>query len=286
MKPILFNTDMARAISDCRKTMTRRVLKHQPKYAAMTAAGLITSENPITIEDGLVVTKNGDVTTWDKLPYRTGDILYVRETWQEVYETEYADDGNEVNIRDAITNWDQIFKVSAGLSRDHSPVGSESRMKYYVFKADDPKFSTDSPWDKGLRWRPSIHMPKEAARLFLRVKAVRVERMQDITVDDILREGVFADDPPPICQEDVPSFPEGFHAWSEAQRNDWFKSTARARYIGWCEYADKLIRKFQDVWNSTIKPADRALYGWGANPWVWVIEFERINKEEITTVVS
>lgn len=89
---------------------------------------------------------------------------------------------------------------------------------------------------QNIKWRPSIHMPREAARILLRVTDVRVERLQDITDEQAEKEG---------CND--------------------YTSTA----LG-----------FFDVWDSTIKPKDRDLYGWAANPWVWVIEFERISREE------
>ena len=85
---------------------------------------------------------------------------------------------------------------------------------------------------------PSIHMPKDAARLFLRVTGVWAERLQDINLD------------PPGPENQVVR--EG------------------ARYL--CD--------FIAVWDRTIKPADRQTYGWDANPWVWVIEFEKISKED------
>ena len=81
-------------------------------------------------------------------------------------------------------------------------------------------------------------MPKEAARIFLRVTDVRVERLQDITSDQIDREGVETEYP--------------FVLNGEERR-----------------YA------FSQLWNSTIKKSDLYRYGWEANPWVWVIEFSR-----------
>lgn len=92
--------------------------------------------------------------------------------------------------------------------------------------------------EKHYRWRPSIHMPKEAARIFLQVKDVRVERLQDINLD------------PPGPKNQV--IQEGLH------------------YL--CD--------FIAVWNRAIKPEERNRYGWYANPWVWVIEFERCRQPE------
>ena len=185
-------------------------------------------------------------------------------------------------------------------------------MKYYVFKADDPKFSEDSPWDKGLWWRPSIHMPKEAARIFLRVTSLKAQRVQDITVDEILREGIEDIEPPAVCKENIP-FPVGFDQWSKERQDDWYNSTARAKYIGWSDYADKLIGKFAHVWNNCYsKPrpvkgengeiSHYESYPWEdihenrtyrgktwyviGNPYVLGIEFERINKESIVATVS
>jgi len=97
-----------------------------------------------------------------------------------------------------------------------------------------------------IKWRPSIHMPREAARIFLRVTDVRVERLQDISNDDLTRDFN-------ICKDCISIF-------DEFQMGDICKS----------------------IWDSTIKPADRGLYGWDANPWVWVIYFERISEEEAT----
>ena len=143
-----------------------------------------------------------------RLPYQQGDILYVRETWQFSYEL----DDNE------------------------QPV--EETGKYYYAATDITLFNTYVD-ENGVKhdyvpWRPSIHMPKEAARIWLKVTDVRVERLQDMTDDDAEAEGCFD-----------------------------YTSTA----LG-----------FPDVWDSTIKKSDLDRYGWDANPWVWVIEFERCDK--------
>lgn len=108
---------------------------------------------------------------------------------------------------------------------------------HYYYKADG-KHEELAKMGICFKWRPSIHMPKEAARLFLRVKDVRVKQLHDMTTADMVNEGM-----------DV----------QEAIHSPW---------------------KWHELWDSTVKPTDRALYSWKANPWVWVIEFERIRKEE------
>lgn len=217
IKPILFNTEMVRAILDGRKTCTRRLIKPQPKsklyytfagsdsdtwgYPNRTAHEIWGEEfklpNDITEEE---LSKR-----WNP-PYHTDDILYVRETWC----------GLPVN--------------EAGHMRGHT---------IYYYKADGELRP------KGWRgtWHPSIHMPKEAARIWLKVTDVRVERLQEITSEQICREGVEVEYPHVLNGEEK-------------------------RYA------------FSRLWDSTIKKSDLDRYGWNASPWVWVIEFERCEKPE------
>lgn len=203
-KPILFNTDMVRAILESRKVVTRRLLKPQPKT--------IYYDGKVYDDDGLYVIaekQNGGVEQIE-LPYRPNDILYVRETWY--YETFYEDTDNLPDLPSGNRSW------------------------RYVYKADNQ----DYPVIPG-HWHPSIHMPREAARIFLCVKDVSVGRIQSMLPCDIQKEG---------C-------PYIYSSFDEEQVPDWF---------GW----------MKNVWDSTIKSANRAVYGWDANPWVWVIEFEKI----------
>lgn len=199
-KPILFNTDMVRAILDNRKTVTRRVVKLQ-KLRVLDSP--YHKEHPETPNKVLL----------ERLcepPYRPGDILYVRETWCPQFSDEHP----------------------------------------FVYKAS---VETPAAW----KWRPSIHMPREAARIFLKVTDVRVEQLWDVSEVDILeKEGVTVDFPQP-----KPSY------MSLAYAETRLKPAVR--------------KAFADLWDSVIKKADRALYGWAANPWVWVIEFERINGEDV-----
>ena len=196
MKPILFNTDMVRAILDGRKTVTRRVVKPQPLAEVKT----------LYRKDDTNFWRTHGADWWYEFrsPCVLGDILWVRETWNRDWCDHY------------------IYKADGG---------SAKAAGY----AAEPK------------WRPSIHMPKEAARLFLRVTNVRVERLQDIDDDGAKAEGA--------------NYQDG-------------------KNVGWEEKMRRTaIDRFAEIWDNTIKPADRLRYGWEANPWVWVIEFERISNQ-------
>lgn len=100
--------------------------------------------------------------------------------------------------------------------------------------------------DANVIWRPSIHMPREAARIFLRVLSVHAERLQNITPEGVCSEGIRVDFAHPT----------------------------------------QLWRSFIKLWDSTIKPIDLPIYGWEANPWVWVIRFEEICKEEAFSILQ
>lgn len=206
MKPILFNTEMVKALIEGRKTVTRRIIKPQPRENAemryVFAGGRKSDIGKWhDWQQGV-----SDAPKWNP-PYHADDILYVRETWTELF---YVDP-------EGYTHFDQSMYYYAA---DGTPD---------ITLVDGDGFELD---DQRIRWKPSIHMPKEVARIFLRVKRVSVERLKAISASDAMAEG--------------------FTDWNE----------------------------FVALWNSTIKPAELDTYGWDANPWVWVIEFERISKEE------
>ena len=210
-KPILFNTDMVRAILDGRKTVTRRILKNQDEHTYAFSWEIDELGKPFV---DLFCNNNGDkYLLGNKAIYGIGDILYVRETWGR-------------------------YSVCEGVVPDI----------YYKAVGNAP--------DK-IKWIPSIHMPKEAARIFLRVTDVRVERLQDIITGDyrtpgnINKEGIY--DPCAHC-----THPNG-------DCKDFIR-----------DQTCRLVHSFAALWNSTVKKSDLDRYGWNANPWVWVIEFERV----------
>lgn len=134
-----------------------------------------------------------------------------------------------------------------------------AEMPYgYDYRADGEK---PYGWDAEDRWKPSIHMPKEAARIFLRVKDVRVKRLLDMSEADCMAEG-------------IREFTKDGKLFKYATQSGDMPS------VPWQDMPENPKHAFWDLWNSTIKPADRDRYGWLANPWVWVVEFESCDKPE------
>lgn len=226
--PILFNTDMVRALMEERKTMTRRVIKgadtgwmfrgldRDPAVFRVRADG---EAQPKTVK-GLYATFEADPGVWFpmyKVPYEPGDILYVRETWavHPCSESEWLTPDTQCKCN----------KIKAGTG-------------CYIFATDGLNGITPCGVSVAPhKWRPSIHMPKEAARIFLRVTDVRAERLWDITEEQARAEGFY-----PGWKAKGAATP----ALTAKQAFMWF----------W----------LPDVWT--------------ANPWVWVIEFERVDKPE------
>ncbi len=239
--PILFNTEMVRAIPDDRKTVTRRLVKF-PKYIQEQENGLYTLFTEGTCYEDQHFEQ---IVDYLKKPYQPGDILYVRETWRvgawdirnQMIAFDYKDGTCE---KLTYINDRELFVRLVSQSREDAR------------KAGCEYNGADFVWEKGkspCRWHPSIHMPKEAARIWLKVTDVRVERLQEITVNDCVNEGAYW----------IPKNPEFII-------RDSVKHAA--------------IKEFSKLWESTIKKSDLDRYGWAANPWVWVIEFERCGKPE------
>lgn len=220
--PMLFNTEMVRAILDGRKTVTRRcvpgkiILNAEMEHTVTFFPCKPRKDKGREIRSIKYFTL--DSFTEYEAPYQPGDILYVRETWNFVYDM----DGS-----------DQVIEKSG-------------RYVYYADVAMPFSHWVDSDtgeYKENMPWRPSIHMPKEAARIWLKVTDVRVERLQEIDGKGVLKEGLNS------------------HVHPQA---DYFDMNQR--------------EMFERLWNSTIKKSDLDRYGWEANPWVWVIEFERREK--------
>ena len=209
IKPILFNTEMVRAILDGRKTCTRRICKDANECTVPDMDFYNADRRTYAVHNFVDKEHTEQLSTAERTcPICTGDILYARETWKE------------------------------------APKG------YYYYE----------DWQKDdiadvTKWKPSIHMPKEAARIWLKVIDVRVERLQDITYNGALREGSEG-----IRCDHVAL---GVHGCTDCMNTGWIEPPQV---------------EFMQIWNSTIKKSNLDRYGWDANPWVWVIEFERCEK--------
>lgn len=235
--PILFNTDMVRAILDGRKTVTRRIVKpanpFRNKEGYCQGDGLwIDGYNKNDKPNGHIKDYNVSSCWMPKkyyiekyAPYHIGDILYVRETWcwKPCWDCGMDTEGHNCCNKSA-------HKIYNHDMKEYGCYGYRADQDNNVYPSDGA-------------WRPSIHLPKEAARIWLKVTDVRVERLQDIDGRGVLKEGLNS------------------HVHPQA---DYFDGNQR--------------EMFEKLWNSTLKKPDLGLYGWDANPWVWVIEFERCEK--------
>lgn len=112
------------------------------------------------------------------------------------------------------------------------------------------------------KWKPSIHMPKEAARIWLKVMNVRVERLQEMKPVDVINEGAYPD-----CWDCLNTYGESGSQCCYGTEEE-------------CSQCDEVMMEWEKLWNSTIKKSDINRYGWDASPWVWVVEFERCEKPE------
>ena len=221
VKPIIFSTPMVKALLEGNKNITRRVIKPQPKcklYYAYAAGrtrdiGKWLYPSQYAIErDGICPPPEGFTVAdrnalWTP-PCHGDDILWVRESWAMYLDYKTGEPGRKY-----------VYRADGG---EGIRVINETDANGRAFAI--PVMS----------WRPSIHLPKEAARIFLRVTQVSVERLRDMPRNDIIREGI----------------------------------------------ASGSVAEFRKLWDSLRKPDDLKKYGWKANPWVWVISFERCEKPE------
>jgi len=217
--PILFSTPMVQAILTGRKTMTRRIMKPQIeecKHHLYAEAEWKSKPTQWSITDEFAYCANcgnGTSPKFDykgiKCPYgKVGDVLWVRES--------YANAGSHFVYKDA--GWKYWLDEE------------DREMKY------DP-----------IKWKPSIHMPYSACRIWLKITEIKIERLHDITEEDAIAEGISLN----------PSLSEIVGGFTTDNIMHFYKATD-------C---------FKSLWD-LINGEE----SWNLNPWVWVIEFEKIDK--------
>lgn len=236
-RPILFSTDMVRAILAGSKTQTRRIIKPQP-YQTESGMWRWAGTRPNATRATGAISSNVCPEKWGSIfpsPYGSiGDRLWVRETWLPG-----AWDAQEGMIK-------AIYKADIKKSKWFSPYQDDgdgekfNRMWRSICDELDRKgihpdadgmYNFKGVQKQPLSWRPSIHMPRAACRLLLQITDIRVERLNSITPEDAIKEG---------CQYNAPD------ESSKYMYTDWYKT----------------------LWEKINGP-----HSWAANPWVWVITF-------------
>lgn len=215
LHPMLFSTPMVQAILDGRKSQTRRIMKPQAQAVTTLKERNEATKHAKGNKLKFIRTYSGFDYAFPESPYMLGDVLWVREQWQLT--TPFGPE-------------DYYFGYADG---SHSDLQASEKYDY------------KTPYE----WKPSIHFPFEAARIFLRIKSVKYERLQDILDAHAIAEGILKIDEEAFKYDDLPG------SFASAQS------------------------AFRSLWRG-INGAD----SWEQNPWVWVIEFERITKEEALRV--
>lgn len=202
-RPVIFNGEMVRALLDGRKTQTRRVIKLSHER------GMV---NPV------IRGRNGEISSVScrlapmLCPFgQVGDQLWVRETFMKL--------------------------TGTGIE------ATTGKFEGFAYRADTPtgSYGDEIRKEYGLKWTPSLHMPRKACRILLEITALRVERLKDISQYDAIAEG----GPPSHPSINAVSRDYGFPDFSRS----WFAQT------------------WQHIYGEE---------SWSANPWVWVIEFKRV----------
>ena len=287
-RPILFSAEMVRAILDGRKTQTRRVapirelniLQHPGDMITWTVSFLKAVKGVLSSHSG---GKFSDLQARSIIasqfnPYgKPGDTLWVREAWCLTRDTLDWETGGEASSYE----WDEDLY---GDPRQHLSGDQRSGVCAALHYPADGEDNTPSEmWPciglngkvlrkKEIRWRPSIHMPRWASRITIEVKSVRVERLQDITEDDARAEGCEARPFPGPWWQGYRDLGDGQTIHQQAigeTAPDWMIEPKQMPPTPWLDISAR--DGFRSIWMGLYGPD-----AWDENPWVWVIEFERV----------
>lgn len=222
--PLIFGRHMVWALREHKKTQTRRPLRKQPAGTVIPIGN-----NEFRDEENLIF----------RPPARPGDIFWGREAWCTL------PDG-----RIAYQTGGEVYRWLVGPDGRRFYILEGHLNGYCLCDTKGPRFSRDTfPG----RWRPSIHMPFEVARIFLRIEAVDLARVQDITEEDAWAEG------------------------TEDLENDWSAESlcATAKRYGLC--VEDARCTYAHLWDTMY---GSGAYSWAKNPYVWTYTFRPISVEE------
>ncbi|CAM3448651.1 Morphogenetic protein [Klebsiella variicola] len=239
---MIFNSEMVRAILDGRKTQTRRIMKPQPEPCPRGGHWWPSNvfKTMLHVEEEMQNVKGG----WgglvgDACPFGdVGDRIWVRETWG-VVSYAFSDDG-------LMIDWVPDRPATA---IHEMPFGNGYYSGCAIYAADgDFTWGDDDGYEDGRScWKPSIHMPRAASRILLEITDVRVERLNAISEEDAEAEGI------------------DMEALYDSQ--DCYDCIADHNMTG----RPTVTGAFKYLWESIYGEE-----GWKSNPWVWVIEFKRV----------
>lgn len=247
-RPIFLHEFEIKAIVDGKLRQLRRPLDPQPGPNA-------TSIYDITHDSWYEDTRGGDHRrVWQKHPLgHDGDRFWVRETWQDDHN---GDEGAPIYKAD-LDHCGQCPAPSNGETIWFNPKGN---------------------------WHPPVSMPRAMSRITLEVETVRVERLQDMSLGDIVDCGFWCDPPAGAIVENQ-KYPEDFESWTQERRDRWFDSTARATYMAQCYHSDQLVKLFRDAWDGVYRGKGTESstshnvevgFWWDMNPWVQVATVRRV----------
>lgn len=237
---MIFNGEMVRAILDGRKTQTRRIIKNQREGESWSVKSAVVPRCPGHTHDWWLPTATRPYSALPRCPFgAVGDRIWVRETFQG-----------------PLFDFEQMEAYQDDSSKFKKP-------EFCVYKADGKPAPEFFDADENLHccWRPSIHMPRWASRITLEITDVRVERLNSISDADCIAEGII---PVPKDRDDDHQF------WRDY------------RLSGDGTFCVPTPREsFESLWKSVRgksfdQKEDTGPGSWHANPWVWVIEFKRI----------
>jgi hypothetical protein len=264
-RPILFSTPMVKAILSGDKTQTRREVKPQPPINCIDDEPCIQYDRGVSRgsfecpelyaewECNFLPGESSVESHVVFCPYgKPGDVLWVRESYR-IVGWNLDDSEMIVEFKDGARKTielddDQQEKLISYIERMESKGVIQVPDDYDVEKDGD---EWDYEFIKEFPWKPSIHMPKAVCRTYLQISGIRAERLQYISEEDAISEGVQEIHPAPFV-------------------------------IRWENYLikdslwDCAIGSFHSLWESI-----NGKQSWDSNPWVWVVEFERIEKPVI-----
>ena len=270
-RPILFKGPMVNAILNDSKTQTRRIIKPQPEENHWNRLeGYSRRIIYLDCNDGHRHVKFCDsipqnphsVSQTMKCPYgKIGDRLWLRETFAYIWPGDVCVPKEECNIE----------------------YRADTNNKLPGDWPEEERGNPDCP-----KWKPSIFMPRWASRINLEITNIRVERLNDISEEDAICEGVLPNCTSAVFKDGRWSVPEN-NGCPHQQTSDCDTCLEDGQFVEWMKYhpvdgeeyeepAFSAKESFKSLWdsiNGNPKPG-KPDHSWNKNPWVWVVEFKKV----------